>query len=427
MRIAWLLLLFPLGVSAGCPTGLRLSNLPISTSLPYCVKWESSSLGGCYVACPGVCIETPATGTMGPIESTGNECSVGGGSDGDGGSEGGGENGGNNGGTGNPNLPANSIRVGGDKQEMTTEALRHVNNTLVSGFTSLMSNTAGSSRSAQNINTKMDDVIHYMKANNNGLSGMESSIREQTALELKFYNEFLGLKNAIINPQEGFGQSTSEYRALKELHTDMFGPDFAENNVGGNLYSLVGSYQYDVNSIKESTHLLNSRFDNFYYQVAYDLKNNSSTMNNNIKAIAEAIKSNGGAGGTGGGEGTGGTDIDYSKMPGAEGNPLSVKESKYSSSCQEKDCFFDVPAMQKKLDDTNKSLTDKYKDISGEVQKVFTFSLTGSADPMECLDLFSHQGKAYSVCPPTGAYWQTLAAIMMFVFYFIALMIIFKR
>lgn len=161
-----------------------------------------------------------------------------------------------------------------------------------------------------------------------------------------------------------------------------------------------------------------------------DLRNNSIEMNRNIKAIAEILKGNGGAGGDGSGSGSGdgeGSDIDYSKMPGSGDNPLAVQGSKYNSACQGKDCFFDVPAMQKKLDDANKSLTDKYTTISSDVQKVFTFSLSGSADPMECLDLFSHQGKTYSVCPPTGDYWQTLAAIMMFVFYFIALMIIFKR
>ncbi|PKQ79584.1 hypothetical protein CF113_14185 [Aeromonas veronii] len=83
--------------------------------------------------------------------------------------------------------------------------------------------------------------------------------------------------------------------------------------------------------------------------------------------------------------------------------------------------------MDKKLADTNKSLTDKYASIAEDVKQVFSFSLTGSADPMECLDLFTHQGKEYTICPPSGDYWKTLAALMMFIFYFVALMIIFKR
>ncbi|TNI90365.1 hypothetical protein CF120_12760 [Aeromonas allosaccharophila] len=79
------------------------------------------------------------------------------------------------------------------------------------------------------------------------------------------------------------------------------------------------------------------------------------------------------------------------------------------------------------MEETNNALTNQYRAISEDVKQVFSFNLTGSADPMECLDLFTHQGKEYTVCPPSGDYWKTLAALMMFIFYFVALMIIFKR
>lgn len=69
VRVLYLLFLLPLGAFASCPAGLHLQNVPIGTAMPYCVKWESSSLGGCEVGCSGVCVETPATGTMGPIYS----------------------------------------------------------------------------------------------------------------------------------------------------------------------------------------------------------------------------------------------------------------------------------------------------------------------------------------------------------------------
>lgn len=161
------------------------------------------------------------------------------------------------------------------------------------------------------------------------------------------------------------------------------------------------------------------------------VENQMSTMSRDIASTASSLRgirdsvlsirdsvSNGGSDGQG---------VDYSKMPGSSGNPLSVGGSSYNSACSGENCFFDVPAMDKKLADTNKSLTDKYASIAEDVKQVFSFSLTGSADPMECLDLFTHQGKEYTICPPSGDYWKTLAALMMFIFYFVALMIIFKR
>ncbi len=106
---------------------------------------------------------------------------------------------------------------------------------------------------------------------------------------------------------------------------------------------------------------------------------------------------------------------------------MSVAGSAYKSSCNGENCYFDVPGMEKKLEETRKALSDKYDDIAKETKEVFSFNLSGAADPLKCLDLFSYQGKSFEVCPPSQDYWQTLAAMMMFIFYFIALMVIFKR
>ena len=83
--------------------------------------------------------------------------------------------------------------------------------------------------------------------------------------------------------------------------------------------------------------------------------------------------------------------------------------------------------IQKQLDAANDSLKEKYSDIGNEVKEVFNFQLSGSAGVIDCFDLFSYAGKEYRVCPPSKDYWQTLAALMMFIFYFMALMLIFKR
>jgi hypothetical protein len=145
--------------------------------------------------------------------------------------------------------------------------------------------------------------------------------------------------------------------------------------------------------------------------------------------IRRAVESGGsGSGsGSGGGSGSDGSSIDYSKMPGTADNPMSVKSSSYTSSCAGEDCFFDVAGIQKQLDAANDSLKEKYSDIGNEVKEVFNFQLSGSAGVIDCFDLFSYAGKEYQVCPPSKDYWQTLAALMMFIFYFMALMLIFKR
>ncbi|MDY7828763.1 hypothetical protein UXA55_04065 [Aeromonas caviae] len=126
MRLLYLLFLVPLGAFASCPAGLKLSSVPISTELPYCVKWETSSLGGCEVACPGVCVEVPASGTKGPIETTGGECTLGGG--------GSGETGGGNTGGAPYYYPfkdqISPIGVGGHDQEATTAALKQIDEDL---------------------------------------------------------------------------------------------------------------------------------------------------------------------------------------------------------------------------------------------------------------------------------------------------------
>ncbi|HDX9008643.1 TPA: hypothetical protein RQO53_001043 [Aeromonas dhakensis] len=320
---------------------------------------------------------------------------------------------------------------------MTTDALRQVNNTLITGFTSLMSSSAGASRSAQNIDGKMVDVLRYMKATNNGQVGMENSIREQTALDHKFYDEFLGLKNAMINPQDGFGQSTGEYRVLKELRDNFFGPDFAQNYGGNTMYGLMRTMQYDIESMKGRVHESASDMHNLYSYTMQDMRNNSIEMNRNIKAIAEALQNGGinggdGTGGTGNGSngnGNNGPGIDYSQMPGSAENPLHVTGSEYTSQlCKGgAHCFFNLETINKQFQEHKEQLKNTHNGIKEDMVDMFRYSLSGSAAVPKCFDMFSMFGRSYSVCPEVEGYWEMIAAIMMFIFYFLALMIVAKR
>ncbi|QTL93532.1 hypothetical protein [Aeromonas jandaei] len=153
-------------------------------------------------------------------------------------------------------------------------------------------------------------------------------------------------------------------------------------------------------------------------QYLKDMSESIGYMAEDVLSIRKALD------GSGNGSGDG---IDYSQMPGSGTNPLTVGAAHYNSACAGGDCFFDVAAIQKKLDDANKAITDKYKDIGEEVKDIFDFKLSGSAGIMECFELFTYGGKDYRVCPPAKEYWDIIAALMMFIFYFIAFAIVFKR
>ncbi len=153
-------------------------------------------------------------------------------------------------------------------------------------------------------------------------------------------------------------------------------------------------------------------------QYLKDMSESIGYMAEDVLSIRKALD------GSGNGSGDG---IDYSQMPGSGTNPLTVGAAHYNSACAGGDCFFDVAAIQKKLDEANKAISDKYKDIGDEVRDIFDFQLSGSAGVMECFDFFTYGGKDYRVCPPAKEYWNIIAALMMFIFYFIAFAIVFKR
>ncbi|WP_230581449.1 hypothetical protein [Aeromonas hydrophila] len=453
MRIGLFLLLFPSLAFAigGCPVGVQLGNVTMATRLPVCLKFEGSEHGGCLVNCKGVCVELPLANTKGPVETTGTTCSW---SDSNGSGNGDSDGSGNTPDEGNGGGVVNGWDffqpvIGDATGTSVSGSVAKLNKNLGSALHQLIDGTKQDSNNINSIAHSAESLYRDMKTSLYHLDRMANDIYQSKNAT----NEILGRINASndllqsINSKMGSSGSGSGsgssgvgdsaqaekiYNELKQINANTFGPDFAQTHIGANFYNLVKGYQWDISSIKDNTHELNSTLNNFYWNTAQDLRNNSIEMNRNIKAIAEAINKGGtgssdGSGGTGsGGEGQG---IDYSKMPGSGENPLHVAGAEYNSGlCKGgAECFFDLETINNKYKETKNQLTNTYDGIKTEMADTFRYSFSGSAGVPKCFDMFSMFGRSYSICPDAGGYWEMLAAILMFIFYFIALMIVAKR
>lgn len=421
MRIGWLLLFFPslAFAIAGCPVGVQLGSVTMATPLPVCLKFEGSDLGGCQVDCKGVCVELPLNNTKGPVETTGTACKLSDNGSGNGDSDGGG-NTPDEGGAGTKPIDGwlNFEPVIGDATGTSVSgAVAKLNKNLGVALRQVVDGTKQDSANLNLIAHSAESLARDMKTSLYHLDRMTNDIfSTKTTTDAVLGGVYKTNENlqSIISKMNGSGSSGGGSSGT----ASSFGPAQAHQLEG--ITSMMGQamgFWSDAASFTRQMNQVTGRTSSFTEQNL----SNTSKMVNTLSSIESLLKS------SGSGSGEGGQGVDYSKMPGSADNPLSVGGSSYNSACSGENCFFDVPAMDKKLADTNKSLTDKYASIAEDVKQVFSFSLTGSADPMECLDLFTHQGKEYTICPPSGDYWKTLAALMMFIFYFVALMIIFKR
>ncbi|WP_429101249.1 hypothetical protein [Aeromonas veronii] len=425
VRIGWLLLLFPSAAFAvaGCPVGVQLGNVTMATPLPVCLKFEGSQLGGCLVACNGVCVELPLANTKGPVETTGTACSITENGSGNGDSDGSGNTPGE-GPSGTKPIDGwlNFEPVIGDATGTSVSgAVAKLNKNLGVALRQVVDSTNRDSNNINSIAHSAESLSRDMKTSLSNLDRMANDIFQvnnnasQALVVSNISKDYLQSIDAKLGNLPSGGGSSS-----------------GGSSSGGS--SSGGSSSADVTEIKDMMKYAMGMWaaqkgsltsvDNQMSTMSRDVASTASSL----RGIRDSLNSIGGSiSGGGSGEGSGGQGVDYSKMPGSSSNPLSVGDADYKSACSGDNCFFDVPGMEKKLAETNKSLADKYTSITEDVKQVFSFNLTGSADPMECLDLFTHQGKEYTVCPPSGDYWKTLAALMLFIFYFVALMIIFKR
>ncbi len=442
MRVLYLLFLVPLGAFASCPAGLKLSSVPISTELPYCVKWETSTLGGCEVACPGVCVEVPASGTKGPIETTGGECTLGGGGSGE---TGGGDNGGGNTGGAPYYYPfkdqISPIGVGGHDQEATTAALKQIDEDLRWTAIKLYGQGEESLATFKDFGRDLRKVTDALTTQINS-SEQVGLINNQMLSTLNRSEDALReLTNCVVNPlANGCGHltgsssgavSTADLSAIKgdvaSLKAMQQSAMSTLGSIGGNTSSMssnIGNMLGAIGSLQGSVNSVNS---NISSQSGY-----LSQMNDNLYGIKYMLQDGlkNGWGNSGGGQGgSGDFNIDYSQMPGSGSNPLHVAGSEYNSTLCSGDasCAFDLEQITKKYDEEKEALKSQYLAIKGEMADIFRFDFYGSASVPKCFDMFSLFGNDYQVCPNVGGYWEILLALMLFIFYFIAFMIVAKR
>ncbi|MFM5880897.1 hypothetical protein ACET7V_15920 [Aeromonas sanarellii] len=408
MRVLYLLFLWPLGALASCPAGIQLSNVPISTALPYCVKWESSTLGGCAVDCKGVCVEFPANGTKGPMETTGGECELGGGD------PGGGDTGG---------APyyypfknqISPINVGGHDQEATTAALKQIDEDLRWTAIKMYGQGEESLATFKDFSrdlTKVTDAL-TIQSNNAEESGKTQLAIWQTLSRSE--DSLLRLTNCVTNPSNndcghlvnsggsGGGSSSNDVEAIKKMMESAMSYWGRTANYADTINYTLARASGDIGTTANTLKSINSNHSNLLSQMTGSLAG--------IKGMMEADLSN------------------RANAPGTAKNPLHVAESKYESTlCQDGDnCAFNLGKINKQYDDKKAELKDKYKAIKDEIAEIFKFQFSGSASVPKCFDMYSFAGKPYSICPDVGAYWELLAAVMMFIFYFIALMMLAKR
>ncbi|WP_156129251.1 hypothetical protein [Aeromonas allosaccharophila] len=440
MRIGLFLLLFPSLAFAigGCPVGVQLGNVTMATRLPVCLKFDGSEFGGCLVDCKGVCVELPLANTKGPVETTGTSCNYSDNGSGNGDSDGSGNT------PDEGNAGTKPITgwvdfqpvIGDSTGTSVSGAVAKLNKNLGLALRQVVDNSRQDSNNINSIAHSADSLYKDMKTALLHLDNISTqSFQTQNTSSymlgrLNTSNEYLQSINSkldnLSSGSSGGGSTggTSPFDAgmAKALVQNSYGINANTSSIHNDLSPLSGQLSGIMSMQGEVIRSVNGVGGNIS-NALNGLSQNRPWGGREFATLMGKLDALGG----GSGSGAGGEGLDYSKMPGSADNPLSVKEGGYKSACSGDNCFFDVAAMEKKLADVNKAVSDKHVEIAEEVKDIFAVSLSGSAGPMECFDLFSYGGKDYKVCPSAKDFWQTLAGLMLFIFYFIALMIIFKR
>ncbi|HHX4471084.1 TPA: hypothetical protein ACVBCY_002022 [Aeromonas hydrophila] len=440
MRIGLFLLLFPSLAFAidGCPVGVPLGNVTMATSLPVCLKFEASKLGGCLVDCKSVCVELPLANTKGPVETTGSSCSW---SDSNGSGSGDADGSGNTPGEGPSGTKpidgwfnfepvigdATGTSVSGAVAKLNKNlgvALRQV----VDGTKQDSGNLNSIAHSAESLSRDMKTSLYHFDKIATDIFQTQNTTSHMLG-RLNTSNEYLQSINSkldnLSSGSSGSGSSgASPFTAdmTQALVQNSYGINSNTTSIHNDLSPLPGQLSGIMSMQGEVIRSINGVGGNIS-SALNGLSNNRPWGGREFSMLMDKLD------GLGNGSGAGGEGLDYSKMPGSEQSPLHVVGANYNSNlCKDNaECFFDLAGINKKYDDTKGEFVDAYDGVKEEMADMFHYNFSGSAAVPKCFDMFSLYGRSYSICPEVEGYWEMLAAIMMFIFYFLALMIVAKR
>ncbi|WP_324034036.1 hypothetical protein [Aeromonas caviae] len=389
------------------------------------------------------------------METTGSECELGGGGD-----NGGGDNGGGGNGDVGPNAPmyhspatwvgnlqSANLAPAFDSVSRNIERLknlvgqesrasRYEMSFMVKDLAKIAQNTSGMNGGAGTYGPLLYEMNAHLKslseksvfepnfwndkdiARTNQLSDMRQDI-SYLGGELLHISDILssggGSSGGGSSGGDGGGSSSADISDIKGMMQTAMG---WWGGTPGNLTAISGQLSGISNSVAPMFPMLehfNKQQTALQTQMAGDLA-----------SIKNALESGQGSGGSGN---EGGADIDYSKMPGSADNPLHVAKSEYESPLCSGDasCAFDLEQITKVYDEQKEALKSQYLAIKDEMADMFKYQFSGSASVPKCFDMFSIFGKDYQVCPDSDGYWDFLAALMMFIFYFTAFIILTRR
>ncbi|MDN6870763.1 hypothetical protein QO202_22525 [Aeromonas caviae] len=374
------------------------------------------------------------------MQTTGGECTLGGGGDGDGG------NGGDGGSGSDYGKKWVSFNDSGYEHVSTTlsklnenlgKQLVDINGRSARMYDSLSTNTHTALKELQEsykTNDILNDALPYIKQTAGSTSGTNLYLSRMESLLAGASFNLKNIADIVGNGSTGSSSgavSTADLSAIKgdvaSLKAMQQSAMSTLGSIGGNTSSMssnMGSMLGAIGSLQGSVNSVNS---NISSQSGY-----LSQMNDNLYGIKYMLQDGlkNGWGNSGGGQGgSGDFNIDYSQMPGSGSNPLHVAGSEYNSTLCSGDasCAFDLEQITKKYDEEKEALKSQYLAIKGEMADIFRFDFYGSASVPKCFDMFSLFGNDYQVCPNVGGYWEILLALMLFIFYFIAFMIVAKR
>lgn len=375
------------------------------------------------------------------MQTTGGECSLGGGDVG--GETGGGDNGGGNTGGAPYYYPfkdqVSPIGVGGNYQEATTAALKQIDEDLRWTAIKLYGQGEESLATFKDFGRDLRKVTDALTTQINS-SEQVGLINNQMLSTLNRSEDALReLTNCVVNPlANGCGHLTGSSSGAVST-ADL-------SSIKGDMASLKAMTQYQLTPYFSNISSKSDSMESYLRQMPGSLSiltgrvdslNSSTTgylsqMNDNLYGIKYMLQDGlkNGWGNSGGGQGgSGDFNIDYSQMPGSSSNPLHVEESEYESPLCSGDasCAFDLEQITKIYDEHKEALKSQYLSIKNEMTDMFKYQFYGSASAPKCFDMFSMFGKDYQVCPDSDGYWEFLAALMMFIFYFTAFIILTRR